>query len=117
MDYSGFIAVLMFIAVVQLSNKFHIRPIISSLLAVIPPLMFTLMLRHYTSVNQEFRIDSLLSWTSIVILVLQVGVGVLTFQKLQEYEDTYVAWFAWAAGGGCLMLFIIPWVMQNIVRI
>jgi len=113
MDIITIVAVFVFVGVLQLSARFKFHPVLSSILVVLPPFLLALLLKSILSIQDEFSIRNLLSWTDVVVIVLQFLASVLLFYKIRNEEDSLFAWFGWSFAGLMIIFIAIPFLVRT----
>lgn len=115
MDLSMLIAILAYVAAVQMATKYSAGPIASSTLAVFLPFVIASFTRWmYFSGTSVPILANLFSLSIVTSFIVQFVFALIIFRNL-ENEDGYSRWLAWVIGGGVVLILVVPAMVKQVI--
>lgn len=106
--YAMIVPMLAYVAIVQYSSKHSWRPIVSSLVVVAVSTSYALAIKLIMQSQFGIQLAYVIGLRDITVALMQIAVGYVVFRLLEQYEETYVAWFFLAIAGAVMLFAVIP---------
>lgn len=117
MDYAALIAPLAYLAAVQISTKLNTQPAFNSSLAVGLPFLVDIILAWLMIAGLDAPfLSNVFSVQALLTLLFQLIVARYVFKILQLSEG-YASWLAWVIGGGVAVVYLVPMIINFLIRI
>lgn len=106
-----FIPIVVFFAVLQFANAFHLKPIVSAAFAVGIPQLFS-MYREFILSGSELLGVQLLSIGGVLTVILQLCVAFFVFSKQDRLEESLIQWIIFVVIGAFAIYYLVPGVLK-----
>lgn len=117
MDYLLIASMLIFASTVQMFGKSDILGIkLCATIVTVVPFLLGVILRWLFFSNQIPSPIQIVSVRDIAVLTVQFIAALWIFKMLDQNKETIVNWFAWAVGGVLIIYFVVPSLINAIIR-
>ena len=107
-DYSLMFGLLLYFFVVKLMAKSIVQPQLATIIVVLGYFIFGLVTRGIYILSTGSAISDIISFQSIIAIVLQYLIVFFVFFKMSLNEESYVEWVLWGAIGCIALFFVFP---------
>ena len=116
-DYTLLVSALLYFFVVKIFVSSKLSIVSASLIVVLGSFGFSLLTRWIILSSYGVSAFELISVSAILTVILQLMAAVFVFYKLQETEESYVAWMGWSILGFVALFFAIPAISTTFVAL
>lgn len=106
------ISLFLFFIVARASTRLELGTVFPSVIVVGVPFVVTITIKSILYGNSGLPVENIISWSSVLLVVLQFVVALITFKRLQNADDSIAEWLLWTAGGALVVVFFLP----NIIK-